>query len=63
MHIIARRAIRDAIDRHPDAATWLENWWITASRARWENLHQVRQDYAAADQFNCCLIFNVCGNK
>jgi mRNA interferase HigB len=63
MHIIARKAINDAIARHADARHWLENWWITASRARWRTLQEVRNDYAAADQFECCLIFDARGNK
>ena len=63
MHIIARKAIRDAIARHADAKNWLENWWFTAGRARWESLQDVRDDYPAADQLECCLIFDARGNK
>jgi mRNA interferase HigB len=59
MHIIARKAITDATLRHSDAKNWLENWWITASRAGWHCLHDVREDYAAADQFNCCLKYRL----
>ena len=63
MHIIARRAIREAARRHPEAANWLTVWWQHASRARWENVHDVRADYPAADQVEHCLVFNVRGNR
>lgn len=63
MHIISRRGIDAAIKRHPDAADWLNAWWSRASLARWESLHDVRRDYAAVDQVQRCLIFNVRGNR
>ena len=63
MHVIARPAIRAAARRHADAATWLENWWAVACRARWENLHDVRHNYASTDQVDCCLVFNCRGNR
>jgi mRNA interferase HigB len=63
MHIIARRAIIDAGQRHPYAASWLTRWWADAARARWENLGDVRQNYPSADEVNSCLIFNVRGNR
>lgn len=63
MHIIARPRISQAIHDFPDAEKWLEAWWYIASAARWEQLANVRQDYPATDQVDCCLIFNVGGNK
>jgi mRNA interferase HigB len=63
MHVIARKAIRDAIQRHPDAADWLNRWWQDAKLARWESLHDVRVNYPSADQVKHCLIFNVRGNR
>jgi mRNA interferase HigB len=63
MNIISRRAIRNAQQRHPDAANWLDNWWDIVSKRQWENLHQVRADYPGTDQVGSCLVFNVCGNK
>ena len=42
MHVISRPAIRQAIERHPDATGWLEKWWQNANKERWENLLDVR---------------------
>jgi mRNA interferase HigB len=63
MHIIARPAIDAAMQKHTDAKAWLEEWWSRASKARWRNLAEVRVDYPPTDQVNCCLIFDVKGNK
>jgi mRNA interferase HigB len=63
MHVISRPAITQAIERHPDARTRLEQWWRLASRMRWENLHDVRQVYPSADQVGGCLVFNARGNR
>ena len=63
MHIIARPAIDQAISRHPDATNWLNHWWSIASTERWQSLADVRVVYPATDQVDCCLVFNVRGNK
>ncbi len=63
MHIIARPAINQAIRRHPDAANWLNAWWKVAGGQRWRSLLEVRALYPATDQVDCCLVFNVRGNK
>ena len=63
MNVLARPAIDAAIQRHPDAAGWLETWWTTAKTARWKNLADVRQDYPSADQVIRCLVFNARGNR
>ena len=63
MHVIARPAIRQASNRHRDAEGWLESWLVTAERARWESLEDVRRDYPSADQYDRCLVFNARGNR
>jgi mRNA interferase HigB len=63
MHIIARPAINEAMERHPDAAAWLKRWWKVASTQRWQDLQATRVVYPATDQVRCCLVFNVRGNK
>ena len=58
MHVIARPAIEAAKQRHPACVPWLDNWWRTASQAKWRSLHDVRQAYPSADQVGACLIFD-----
>jgi mRNA interferase HigB len=62
MHIIARPAIDQAKHRYPKAASWLDNWWVTASKAGWSKLTDVRTIYRDADEVGQCLVFNACGN-
>lgn len=62
MHIIARPALVAAKQRYPNAASWLDDWWATASKAAWSRLADVRELYRDADEVGQCLIFNVCGN-
>lgn len=63
MHVISRKRLKEAAQRHRDASNWLDGWWNVASKAHWENLHDVRRVYASADQVGCCLVFNACGNR
>ena len=63
MHVIARPALRRAGRRHADARKWLDHWWRVARAERWESLEEVRNVYPPTDQVECCLIFDVRGNK
>ncbi len=62
MHVISRRTIEAAKAQHANAANALDYWWRIASRAQWHNLHEVRQDFPAADQWQTYLIFDIRGN-
>lgn len=63
MHVIARPTLEAAATLHPDVASWLHAWWTIATKAEWQRLEHVRAQYAAADQVNRCLIFDVRGNN
>jgi mRNA interferase HigB len=63
MHVIARPALDAAGREYPLAAQWLRAWWAIASQADWRQLTDVRRQYPSADQVDCCLIFDVGGNK
>jgi mRNA interferase HigB len=62
MHIVARPAIAAAKQRYPNAASWLDDWWVAASKAAWTRLADVRAIYPEADEVGQCLVFNACGN-
>lgn len=62
MHIIARPAIEAAKGRFPNASSWLDGWWMNASKATWTRLADVRDVYRDTDEVGQCLVFNVCGN-
>src|SRR5437016_2795363 len=62
MHIIARPALVAAKQRYPKAASWLDAWWVAASKAVWSRLADVQVLYPHADEVGQCLVFDVCGN-
>lgn len=62
MHIIARPAIDSAKRRYPKAASWLDAWWIAASKSTWSRLSDVRVPYPSVDEVGQCLVFDACGN-
>lgn len=57
MNVISRQTIRAAQLAHPQCRNWLEEWWRTAKREQWTNLHDVRQTYSSADQVGRYLVF------
>jgi len=44
---------------HADAAAELHRWHKATSRSIWRDLHEVRQLYPDADQYQSLLIFNI----
>jgi mRNA interferase HigB len=63
MNVISRPAVNRAIQRHPDAASWLNAWWKVAKRELWTSLEHVREAYPQTDQVGSCLVFDVKGNR
>jgi mRNA interferase HigB len=68
MRIIKESAIRGFWLRHPDAEPSLTKWLHDARAADWGSLHEVRQQYPAADGVkvdsgNTVTVFNISGNK
>ena len=62
MNVISRPAVDLAIQRHPDAESWLNAWWKVARREQWVSLRHVRETYPHSDQVGSCLVFDVRGN-
>lgn len=68
MHVITRKRLREFAAEHVDAATPLDDWYRTASKAKWQSLQEVRVIYPHADAVkvasgNDVTVFNVAGNK
>ena len=49
MHIITRRKLLVAAEKHGDLGEPLDVWYRVAKRAMWKNLMEVRQVYPSAD--------------
>ena len=63
MHIISRKALKDAVEGQPNLATSLDVWYRVASKADWKSLVDVRQTYPHADYVEPFTIFNIKGNS
>ena len=64
MRIIARRALREIWERHPDAEQPLKSWFAEAQSAGWKNTHGIKRRYRHASFVaDNRVIFNIGGNK
>jgi mRNA interferase HigB len=63
VRVISRRALLDFVDKHPDSAEPLDNWYRRTRRADWSHLSEVRIDYPHADAVGACTVFNIKGNN
>ncbi|MGB7593739.1 MAG: type II toxin-antitoxin system HigB family toxin [Terriglobia bacterium] len=62
MHIITRRKLLEAADKHGDLGEPLDVWYRVAKRAEWKNLMDVRQVFPTADAVEEFTVFNIKGN-
>lgn len=68
MNVITRKRLREFEARHADAATPLDDWYRTASKATWQSIRDVRRVYPHADAVTVACgggvtVFNIAGNK
>ncbi len=68
MHVISRKALRLAAQRHPAAQAGLDHWYRVTAKAQWRNIADTRRDFPHADAAlvssgNAATIFNIAGNK
>ena len=62
MHILSRRALKAAGQKHEDLEKPLDVWYRVAKKAEWKSLADVRQTYPHADAVGKYTVFNVKGN-
>lgn len=62
MHIISRKKLLEAGERHGDLLAPLDIWYRIAKKATWQNLVEVRRQLPTADLVGSFLIFNIKGN-
>lgn len=68
MHVISMKRLREFWERHPDAEILLRRWHKAASKARWHNITEAREDFPHADPVKAAsgttmTVFNVGGNN
>jgi mRNA interferase HigB len=62
MHVISRKRLREAAQKHSDLVSPLDAWYRIAKKAKWTNLADVRNTWASADSVEGYTVFNIKGN-
>jgi mRNA interferase HigB len=62
VHIISRKKLLEAAERHAGLGGPLDVWYRIAKRAEWANLIDVKRVFPTADAAGACTVFNIKGN-
>ncbi len=62
MHVISRKTLKEAAEKHADAETQLDAWYRVASKATWQSIMDIRRTYSSADPVGAFTVFNIKGN-
>ena len=62
MHVITRRKLLEAAEKHGDLGDPLDVWYRVAKKAEWTNLMEVRQVFPTAEAVGEFTVFNIKGN-
>lgn len=62
MHVISRKSLLEATQRHAELASPLDVWYRIAKKANWKNLTDVRRQLPAADGVAKFTVFSIKGN-
>lgn len=63
MHIVTRKHLSEAIQRHPDAANEIKAWIVIVQAVRWHNFNEVRQIFKDADSVDGYVVFDFRNNR
>ena len=62
MHVISRKKLWEAAQKHPGLGVLLDVWFRIAKKATWKNLADVKATLPTADLVGKYTVFNVKGN-
>jgi mRNA interferase HigB len=62
VHVLSRKKLLEAAEKHGDLSGPLDAWYRIAKRARWKNLNEVRRVFPATDAVEEFTVFNIKGN-
>ena len=63
MHVISRKKLLEAAEKHADLGAPLDVWYRIAKKAGWKNLMEVRRQLPTADAVEEFTVFNIKGNE
>lgn len=62
MHVITRKRLLEAAEKHGELSEPLDVWYRAAKKAEWKNLVDVRRTFPSADAVEKFTVFNIKGN-
>ncbi len=63
MHVISRKKLKEAAERHADLESPLDAWFRIAKKETWESLADVRKTFSSTDAVGRWTVFNIKGNQ
>jgi mRNA interferase HigB len=63
LHVISRKKLREAAERHRELAAPLDVWYRISKKAKWTSLLEVRRVFPSADAVGRFTVFNIKGNS
>lgn len=67
LHVISRKKLLEAVERHGGPGVALDAWYRIAKAAKWRSLEEVRRIYRHADGVRVgekvYTVFNISGNR
>lgn len=63
MHVISRKKLVEAAEKHRELAEPLDIWYRMTKKAIWKNLMDVRRMFPAADAVGEFTVFNIKGKS
>ena len=63
MHIIARKALRQFWEKHPDSQSPLSRWYQVVSKSKFSSFNELRATFPSVDKVGNLIVFNIGGNK
>ena len=62
--IIAKRTLREFLQKHADAEQYLKTWYETVKNSNWKSPNEVKQTYINASILkDSRIVFNIKGNS
>lgn len=63
MRVIAKKALRDFWENHPDCEQQLKSWYREASKANWQSPQDIKNNYPSASIIEGNrVVFDIKGN-
>jgi mRNA interferase HigB len=63
MHVIAKKALVQFWNSHPDAKEPLKAWYSICEKSNFDNLAALKQAFRLADKVGKFVVFNIGGHK